>query len=64
MKPLPSSLFLLGILGFVVSAYLTSAEFLDASWGFAFCLTFVIIFISSVISMTPSEKDLEINLKK
>lgn len=64
MKPLPSSLFLFSILGFTISAYLTSAEFLDASWGFAFSLTFLLMFISSVISITPSEKELEIELEE
>jgi len=59
MKPLPSSLFLISILGFTISAYFTSAGLLDASWGFAFSLTFLLMFISSVISITPTEKELE-----
>jgi len=56
MRPAPASLFFLGIIGFIVSAYLIAAELLDASWGTAFCLTFLIMFISGVVSMTPKDE--------
>lgn len=61
MKPAPASLFFLGIVGFVVSAYLVATEVLDASWGTAFCIAFLIMFISGIISITP-EDDLEYKL--
>lgn len=55
MKPIPSSMFLMGILGFIISVYLTTSGLIDVSWGFAFCLAFLIMFISAVISITPSD---------
>jgi len=65
MKPAPGSFFLMGMFGFVISAYLTASGLLDASWGFAFSLTFLLMFISAVVSITPSDDmDYEVSLPK
>lgn len=67
---LPPSLMVTSIIGFVGSAIYTASGAFDrffAAWGenagtslgFAFCLTFILMFIASVISMTPSAKELD-----
>ncbi|MBT6820930.1 hypothetical protein HOA56_00755 [archaeon] len=66
---LPPSLMITSIIGFTISAVYTISgafERFFASWGenagmslgFAFCFAFVIMFISSVISITPSDEEL------
>ena len=61
MKPLPSSMLLFGMLGFIISGFLTYSGLIDASWGFAFTLVFLIIFISSIVSITPDDEEVEDN---
>ena len=39
---------------FGVCAYYTGLGYLDKTWGFTFTLFFLILFIASVISITPS----------
>jgi hypothetical protein len=56
--PLPQSFFLTSILGLVISAALTISGKLSPSWGFSFCLVFVMMFIASFVSMTPRGSDL------
>ena len=56
--PLPQSFFLTSILGFIVSATLMYSGRINETWGFAFCLVFVMMFIASFISMTPKGHDL------
>jgi len=51
--PLSQSFFLASILGFLISAGFTLSGRLDLTWGFTFCLIFVIMFIASITSMTP-----------
>jgi hypothetical protein len=51
--PLNQSFFLMSIIGFIISAGFTMSGKLDATWGFTFSLIFVIMFIASIVSMTP-----------
>lgn len=55
MKPAPASLFFIGLAGFVISVYLVGTGLLDLSWGTAFSLAFLIMFISGVASITPED---------
>ena len=66
---LPPSLMITSIIGFVISAIYTVSGSFDrvfASWGenvgtslgFSFCLAFVIMFIASIVSMTPTDTEL------
>ncbi|MBI5003414.1 hypothetical protein HZC31_08590 [Candidatus Woesearchaeota archaeon] len=56
--PLSQSFFLTSILGLVVSAVLTVYGRISPTWGFTFCLVFVMMFIASFVSITPHGKDL------
>lgn len=56
--PLSQSFFLTSILGLVISAVLTVYGRINPTWGFTFCLVFVMMFIASFISITPHGKDL------
>jgi hypothetical protein len=68
LKP---STMVISIIGFMISAvYTASGKFTDIfislgenfgiSIGFAFCLVFLLMFIASVVSITPSSKELEL----
>ena len=46
------------IFGFIISATLMYSGRLSETWGFTFCLVFVMMFIASFISMTPKGNDL------
>jgi uncharacterized membrane protein len=50
---------LMGMLGFLISAFLTYTKLIDVSWGFAFSTVFLILFVSAMISMTPDDKDID-----
>ncbi|MBI3032441.1 hypothetical protein HYY69_03115 [Candidatus Woesearchaeota archaeon] len=56
---LPQSFFLISIIGFLISAMYTYSGTLPLSWGFSFCLIFIIMFVAAVASMTPSAADLK-----
>ena len=53
--PLTSSFMLTSIVGFMVSVLYVMK--LSASWGFTFALFFVIMFISSIVSMSHMEAE-------
>ncbi len=55
--PLPQSFFLTSILGFLIASILTLSGRISLSWGFAFCLVFVMMFIASFVSITPIGED-------
>ena len=56
--PLPQSFFVTSILGFIISATLMIYGRIDETWGFAFCMVFVMMFIASFVSITPRGKDI------
>lgn len=67
---LPPSMMVISIIGFIISAVYTASgsinDVFPPSWGenfgislgFAFCLVFVLMFVASVISMTPTDEEL------
>lgn len=54
--PLPQSFFITSILGLIIAAFLTLSGKLDPTWGFAFCLVFVMMFIASFVTIHPKEE--------
>lgn len=56
--PLPQSFFVTSIIGFIISAGLMIYGRISETWGFAFCLVFIMMFIASFVSITPRGKDL------
>ncbi|MAG38927.1 hypothetical protein CMO90_02455 [Candidatus Woesearchaeota archaeon] len=70
VAPLHSSLMLISMFGFIMSAFFLTQPVL-ATWAFAFLIVFVLIFISTIISMSKlpihgedSLSDLAIHKKK
>jgi uncharacterized protein (DUF58 family) len=62
VAPLNSSFMLTAILGFLVSLIWVYPQ--AQSWGIAFALVFGLMFISSVVSATYGDPDLELKLDK
>ena len=54
--PLTSSFMLTSIIGFMISTMFVMK--LSVSWGFTFALFFVIMFVSSIVSMTNMEAEI------
>jgi Flp pilus assembly protein TadB len=54
--PLPQSFFVTSILGFIIAATLMAYGTLTETWGFAFCLVFVMMFIASFVSIHPKKQ--------
>ncbi|MBT4823900.1 hypothetical protein HN695_00855 [Candidatus Woesearchaeota archaeon] len=55
--PLPQSVLLTGLMGFLLSAIFTYSGKIGLSWGFAFMLVFLVMIIASFISMAPDYDD-------
>ena len=62
--PLKGSFVIISIVGFIISAIWVYRK--SPTWGFAFCLVFVMMFIASMISMTygPVEEGLQISMRR
>ena len=56
--PLSQSFFVTSILGLIIAAALTIFGRISPTWGFTFCLVFVMMFIASFVSITPHGRDL------
>jgi len=54
--PLSQSFFVTSILGFIISAGLMLYGTISATWGFAFCLVFVMMLIASFVTIHPKEE--------
>jgi len=52
------SMFLLSIIGGIVSGAYTYSGRINASLGFAMTLVFVLMFISSLVTMTPTKEEM------
>ena len=50
IAPLPASFMLAAIIGFLVSATIVSP--ISRSWGLAFSIIFVLMFVASLVSMS------------
>ncbi len=59
MRPLPRSFMLVSMLGLAISGVYTYSGRLDPTWGFTFILISGIMFVASVLSMTPPAEELE-----
>lgn len=59
MAPLPGSFMLFGMIGFIAVAIYTWSGRIAIDWGIAFGTVFFIMFVSSVVSITPSLKYLK-----
>jgi hypothetical protein len=53
IAPLPGTFMLMAMFGFIISAVYTVSGKLELSLGFSFCLVFGIMFVASVLSITP-----------
>lgn len=64
IAPLKGSFMIISIVGFIISA--AWVYDLSPTWGFSFCLVFVMMFIASIISMTyaPVPAELQIDHKR
>lgn len=52
--PVTGGFMITSMLGLIICSVYTLSGRLDYTWGFTFILFFVIMFIASVISITPS----------
>ncbi|MBT4540047.1 hypothetical protein HOC35_00905 [Candidatus Woesearchaeota archaeon] len=55
--PLPQSILLMGLMGFLISAIFTYSGSIGLSWGFSFMIVFIVMIIASFVSMAPSYDD-------
>ena len=56
-QPLPTSFFLVSILGFLISFVYTLSGKLDRTWGFTFIVVFVIMFVATLVSLEPTPEE-------
>lgn len=53
MEPLPATFTLISILGLIITTVFTVSGRIELSWGVAFDLVFALMFIASMMSITP-----------
>lgn len=53
LTPLPASFMLTSIIGLIMTVIFAASGRISADWGFSFGIVFLIMFVSSVISITP-----------
>ncbi len=53
MEPLPATFTLISILGLIITTVFTVSGRIDLSWGVSFDLVFALMFIASMMSITP-----------
>ncbi len=53
IEPLPATFSLVGMLGFIITTIFTVSGRVPLSWGVAFDIVFALMFIASMISITP-----------
>lgn len=59
MTPLPAGFMVTAMLGLVITTVYTVAGKLDLSWGIAFDIVFAVMFVASILSVTPSAQQAE-----
>ncbi len=64
MRPLPRSFMLVSMLGLAISGVYTYSGRLSPTWGFTFILISGIMFVASVLSITPPSEELEKPIRK
>jgi hypothetical protein len=58
MEPLPATFTLISMFGLIVVGVFTFSQRIDLTWGVSFGLIFALMFIASMISITPKFGDL------
>ena len=53
IEPLSATFSLIGMLGFIITTVFTVSGRVPLSWGIAFDIVFALMFIASMISITP-----------
>ena len=53
VEPLPATFSLIGLMGFIITTIFTVSGRVPLSWGVAFDLVFALMFVASMISITP-----------
>lgn len=53
IEPLPATFSLVGMLGFIITTVFTVSGRVPLSWGVAFDIVFALMFLASMISITP-----------
>ena len=53
VEPLPATFSLIGMLGLIITTVFTVSGRVPLSWGVAFDLVFALMFVASMISITP-----------
>lgn len=57
--PLSGGFMVISIIGLVASAIYTNSGKLTATWGVTFIMFFAVVFLASVVSITPTGDDLQ-----
>ncbi len=57
IEPLPATFTLTGMLGLIITTVFTASGRVDLSWGIAFDVVFALMFIASIISISPIAAD-------
>jgi hypothetical protein len=55
IEPLPATFTLTSLLGLIITTVFTISGRIGVSWGISFDLVFLLMFISSMMSITPAE---------
>ena len=55
--PIPQSVLLTGLMGFLLTAIFTYSGAIGLSWGFSFMIVFLVMIIASFVSITPGYDD-------
>ncbi len=53
VEPLPATFSLIGLMGLIITTVFTASGRVPLSWGVAFDIVFALMFIASMISITP-----------
>lgn len=53
VEPLPATFSLIGLMGFIITTVFMVSGRVPLSWGVAFDIVFALMFIASMISITP-----------
>ena len=59
IEPLPATFTLVSIFGLILTTVFTASGRVPLSWGVAFDVVFAVMFIASMISITPRPTELE-----
>lgn len=52
-----NNFFIISTLGFIISLFLTTSGYLEISWGISFIIVFLIMIISSLVAIYPTDEN-------